>query len=266
MAEALKEYINALIENGRYTFTHQDILKTKKFSSLNLGKLLWSARKRKLLISPVSGFHVVVLPQYKTNLSVPIESYIHALMNYLKQPYYVGLLSAAKFYGGTHHAVQSFQVITTKARRAINVSLGSKINFHGSKFCTQFPKRQKNTQTSTFLVSTPEATVFDLVINASACGGLDFVATVIKDISSELDPKELIKIAKIIKENAVIKRLGFILEKYSQRKDCVEALARTIKNIKNDSPTPLIYGKSVKGCPINKKWNLYINEKLEVEA
>src|SRR5207244_10392072 len=61
------------------------------------------------------GFYVIVPPEYRVAGSLPAAWFIRDLMDYLRRPYYVGLLTAPSLHGAAHQAPQEFQVVTDRA-------------------------------------------------------------------------------------------------------------------------------------------------------
>ena len=59
-------------------------------------------------------FFMIIPAEYQKLGSLPPHWVIDSLMRYLKQDYYIGLLSAASFYGATEQQPMTFQVITDK--------------------------------------------------------------------------------------------------------------------------------------------------------
>ena len=74
---------------------------------------------RNRVASPARGFYVVIPPEYRKLGCLPPEQFIPALADREGRPYYVGLLSAAQYYGAAHHRPQEFQVCLEKNRRPI---------------------------------------------------------------------------------------------------------------------------------------------------
>jgi len=75
--------------------------------------------KKNRIVRIRSGFFVIVPLEYRAAGVLPAEWFIADLMNYLEQPYYVGVLSAAALYGAAHQQPQQFQVVTTAPQRGI---------------------------------------------------------------------------------------------------------------------------------------------------
>ena len=75
-----------------------------------------------------------------------MDRYIDNLMRYYKAPYYVGLLSAAAYYGSSHQSPQILQVITNPSRRQIRKGR-NKIVFYSKKNVRRTEKVLRNTPT-----------------------------------------------------------------------------------------------------------------------
>lgn len=160
-------------------------------------------------MSPRRGFHVIVPLEYRASGSPPALWFIDNLMRHLKRPYYVGLLSAAALHGAAHQAPQVFQVITDLPTRPVEVGM-VRIEFHQGRVGLT-PTLKMNTATGTVPVSTPEGTAFDLVRHAHACGGLDHVATVLRELAERLSADRLVDAASGM-ETTVIQRTGYLLD------------------------------------------------------
>ena len=73
------------------------------------------------------------------------------------------------------------------------------------------PTMTVNTATGTVPVSTPEGTAFELVRHAHACGGLDNVATVLRELVGRPSPDRLVEAASHV-EMTVVQRTGYLLD------------------------------------------------------
>ncbi|MDE6769223.1 MAG: type IV toxin-antitoxin system AbiEi family antitoxin, partial [Muribaculaceae bacterium] len=62
--------------------------------------------KRKILALPAKGFYCVIPSQYALHGVLPPAYYVNQLMTYYGKSYYVGLLSAAVFWGAAHQRPQ----------------------------------------------------------------------------------------------------------------------------------------------------------------
>jgi predicted transcriptional regulator of viral defense system len=175
--------------------------------------------------------------------------------------YYVGLLSAAQYYGAAHHRPQEFQVFLEKNRRP--VSCGSvRVAFIARKRLKDVPTRSFNTPRGVATVSTPEATAIDLAGYPGHAGGLDQVATVIAELAEDIDAALLVQAA----ETAPLpwaQRLGYLLElvdvteKTEPLRHFVEAQARDY--------ALLSLGTEALAAERHKRWKLVVNTDVEPE-
>ena len=243
-----KDYVADLAARGMYHFTTDAMRaamgRSSVASQLSLGRLV----KQGLVASPVRGFHVILPPEYKKLGCLPADQFIPALMQELKAPYYVGLLSAAQYHGAAHHRPQEFQVLVSKARRPI---------ICGSVRVAFFVRKR-----GTGLVSTIAATSFDLVGYAHHAGGLDQVATVLAELAERLKPDQLAALASTV-PLPWAQRLGYLLERIGAG-DKTDALKKYVRETAKDA-TPLLPGASVDGMAVDKNWRLILNTEVEVE-
>lgn len=208
---ALASYLTRLLSEGRVMFSREE---AQKALGISKGALLDAAEKqqqRKTLISPRSGFYVIVPPQFLSWGTPPPSWYIDSLMRHEKRPYYVGLLKAAELHGATHQAVMEFQVVTDKRLPKIRAGRTA-IAFYYRKDMDAIASAigQHKTDTGTMKVSSPELTLFDLLRYPHAAGGLDHIATVVTDLGGRMDPGKLAALAPVF-ERSVAQRLGHLL-------------------------------------------------------
>ena len=122
-----RQYLENLAASSRYTFTTGEARTALGLSPPALKVALNRLARRRLIVSPVRGFHVIVPPEYRSLGSLPANQFVPALMTTLTLPYYAGLLTAAEYHGAAHQRPQEFQVLVEKARRRIecgNVRVG----------------------------------------------------------------------------------------------------------------------------------------------
>jgi predicted transcriptional regulator of viral defense system len=210
----LPEYVDGLQATGRYTFSTEDARTALPLSEIALDSALRRLRQRGRVVSPRRGFHVIVQQEYALAGSPPPPWFIDELMAYLGQPYYVGLLSAAALHGASHQQPMVFQVLTDRPTREAAAGR-SRIEFHMSGSLVDTPAVRMQTETGSMLVSTPEATAFDLVRHPEACGGWSAVATVLGELAERLDPSALALLARA-RKTPEIQRLGYLLDRVGE--------------------------------------------------
>ena len=217
--------------------------------------------KHGLVASPARSFYVVVPPEYRSIGCLPADQFIPSLMARLNQSYYVGLLSAAQYYGAAHHRPQLFQVFLAKSRRPIRCG-AVHVAFMLRKRLADVPTQIFNTPRGTLLVSSPEATALDLLGYVKNAGGLNQVATVLSELAERIDSAKLAEAARTVPIGWA-QRLGYLLEhlgfdaKTSALKEYVRTHAR--------QSTVLSLQATTRHSRRNKGWKLDVNAKVEAE-
>ncbi|MCI5072656.1 type IV toxin-antitoxin system AbiEi family antitoxin [bacterium] len=254
--ESISQYIDQLQKQGQYTFTLEDIFKLPHRSKQNTKIALHRLLQKKRIIKPAQGFYAIVPIEYKSTGVVPPSWYIDPLMQYLNAPYYVGLLTAASLHGASHQASMQFQVVSQKQIRA-SKKLG--IYYQIKKNTLDIPSIEKTTQTGTMLISSPEATAFDLVMYMEVCGHIHNVATVLIELAEVIRQdkvKDLVHVYPI----TVCQRLGYILD-FIEEHSIAKALYEALPKKKNK--THLIPSHSQQDGELDQKWRIIINERID---
>jgi predicted transcriptional regulator of viral defense system len=209
----LRDYILELQSRGRISFTSEEASTTLGIKHSAFQKSAARLQKKRLLLKPRHGFHVIVPPQYHKWEAPPPSWYIDDLMRHGGRAYYVGLLKAAEIHGATHHAVMEFQVVTDKQLSKIRAGR-SFIVFYFRKNMAAVLEGIENhkTETGSMKISSAELTALDLLRYLHVLGGIDSVAAILKDLGPRLDANKLAKLA-IHFERATIQRLGYLLDR-----------------------------------------------------
>lgn len=221
----LAALIEDLQANGRYAFTRAGVARAEQRSDVALEAALRRLKARGRIASLRRGFFVLVPVEYREAGSPPASWFIHDLMRFLEQPYYVGLLSAAAIHGAAHQQPMVFQVVTSRPTRPVRAGR-VRIAFHMSGHVEETPVVKVQTETGYMRVSTPEATAYDLVRFAPAAGHLSNVATVLRELAERLDRRKLARLAASHATPAV-QRLGYLLDLLGEH-DLAAPLARSL--------------------------------------
>jgi predicted transcriptional regulator of viral defense system len=88
------------------------------------------------------GFYVIVPLEYASSGILPPEWFIDELMKFLRQPYYVGLLSAAAIHGAAHQQPQEFHVVIPEALRSIKEHLPENLEIRWNELVEVAGRRQ----------------------------------------------------------------------------------------------------------------------------
>ncbi|NQV16519.1 hypothetical protein HQ531_13740 [bacterium] len=254
----LPEYIKHLNNQGIWSFTYDD---AQKNVNRDLPGAIQRMRKAGRIIDPARGFYAIIPEEISLTERMPADRFINDLMIHHKSSYYVGLLTAAAYYGSSHQSPQVFQVITDPYRRAISVR-GGRVKFFNKKNILATPVRQRNTPTGIMNISTPEATLFDLIKFSRLIGGMDHVANVISEMMEHIKIPELKEAASTF-PFPVLQRAGHVFELMEYHQGVI-MLQKFLAN-KELVFTPLeASGPSIRD-PKDEKWKVILNTEIEIE-
>jgi predicted transcriptional regulator of viral defense system len=260
-SRSLAAVVEDLQARGRYTFTRAEGAGGERRSEVALEAALRRLKRRGRIASPRRGFYVLVPPEYREAGCPPASWFIDDLMRFLKQPYYVGLLSAAAIHGAAHQQPMAFQVVTDRPTRPARAGR-VRIVFHMSRKLDSAPVVKVQTETGSMRVSSPEATAFDLVRFAPSAGHLGNVATVLGELAEKLDPAAL---AKLARSYAVpdAQRLGYLLEQIERRE--LAAPLAAWHEARRRRPVLLAPGEAHGKAPPDRRWSVVPNVAVEAD-
>jgi len=255
----LHDWIEALPEDGRYVFSRADARAVSDASDAAVKMTLYRLKRSGAIVSPRRDFFVVVPREYRSAGSPPATWFINDLMSHLGRRYYVALLSAAALHGAGHQQPMAFQVIADAAER--NIEVGRvRIELHVSNLVEGAATAQMQTETGSMVVSTPETTAFDLVRFPSACGYFSNIATVLSELAERMAPDKLAAGAvRVARSDA--QRLGWLLQLVEQR-ELADALAGALEG-RRLLPTPLSTVRSTEDAPLDPRWRVLVNDRVE---
>jgi predicted transcriptional regulator of viral defense system len=250
MLTSMTAFVDDLQAKGRYTFTLAEAMDAFQRSAIAREAALRRLKQKGRIASPRKGFYVIVPVEYREAGCPPASWFIHDLMQFLGQPYYVGILSAAAIHGAAHQQPMLFQVVTDRPTRQAQAGR-VRIGFHKGRHVEQAP-----------VVAIPEATAFDLVRFASAAGHIGNVVTVLRELAEKIDPQRLAELVDLYALSDV-QRLGYLLEQAGEKR-LAEPLAERLKT-RRYRPILLAPGQAKDDSPIDPRWRVIPNEKVEVE-
>lgn len=256
---SLLNFAETIQGQGRYCFTKQEAMQALGITPTAFGKAAHRLIQQTKLMRVRNGFYAVVPPEYRIAKGLPPTFIIDALMRFAKQPYYIGVLSAAAFHGAAHQAPQELQVVTTKPLPVIETG-NSRIRFLTKKWLKETPVQSMKTQTGLVQVSSPEATAFDLLRYIRIAGYLDNVTTVLVELSDTLSPRKLAEAAAHEKELSYAQRLGYLLDRFAAGKHTKTLHARLMKQ--DPSPTFLRPDQRKGVTQYDEKWRVFVNTEV----
>lgn len=260
-AERLKvsDLIEELQAQGRYTFPLEELSQAVGGSCVALQSAIRRLKKKGRLVSPRRSFFVIVPVEYRSTGAPPASWFVDDLMGFLDQAYYVGLLSAAAVHGAAHQHPQVFQVVTSIPTASMTAGR-TKLKFFRKRRIEHIETVRTKTETGYMTISTPEATVFDLIRHVHASGHLSNVATVLAELAEVIDPERLTASAATASRPEV-QRAGYLFQLVGHDA-LAEPLAEQVASGRR-RPVLLRPGADTEGMPFDERWCLLINEKVE---
>lgn len=261
------EYLEKLRSSGKRYFTSQEIMQDLNLSADARRAGLYRLKRDGKLISPISGLYIIVPPEHKSFGSIPAEELIPIMMKHIDTEYYVGLLSAASFYGASHQKPMVFQVITNK-RIKHSLKFGQvHIKLIHKKSLAGLPIKDFVVSSGYLKVATPELIAIDLLKFPKHVGGMNNIATVLAELIESINVHKLIELAESLNERYQLQRLGYIIEKVDvmdddTKKTITDALAEYVST-RVKSYTPLASNISRIGHPRCRKWKIIENTDFE---
>jgi len=179
----------------------------------------------------------------------------------LANPYYVGYYSMLNHYSWTEQVPRTVTIATTKVLRSKKI-LGTKYDFITISKKKFFGYIETNTHGHNVMVSDPEKTLVDALDHPEYCGGINEVAKAIHN--AKIDWNKTIAYAIRMKNGAIFKRMGYLLEKTSTTipKETIEI----IKSHVTKGYSPLYPGIKSKKVAYNSNWNIAINADIPKEV
>lgn len=263
----LQSYIKDIRKDGKRCFTTLDIIEQFHVSHSHARVALHRLLKTGDVISPARGLYVIVPPERQPHGSIPAEELVPLVMQYLGANYYVALLTAGLFHGATHQKPSRFQVISNKRIKHPLIFGDVEINFIYKKSVSELPTQDFTVSTGYLKIATPELVALDLLNYPNHAGGLNHIATVLSELIENLDATKLIKLAKDIKAEHQLQRIGYLLDNIEVMDEnlaevIINALA-TYVSMRKQKYLPLASEIPKTGYPRCKKWRIIENTEIE---
>jgi predicted transcriptional regulator of viral defense system len=265
--DTIKSWIEEMQSSGKSCFTFSEALECfPSVHSDSLKRGLTRLVSKHKICSVWKGFYVVVPIEYQSKGIIPAVYYIDQLMKFLGRDYYISLLNAAEFYGAAHQRPMEFSVMTTPPSLRSTSKKDIKINFNNKSVILSQYTEQRKTPTSYVRISLPELTATDLIQFEKVIGGLNRASTVIYELAESCRFKKLKVDFFEYVPTPVIQRLGYLLdEEFGFKKQADDLYSMAKKFGCSFRKTPLKNRKSITDCPINEKWEIIINEQIEID-
>ena len=255
-----KDYIDQLTARGEISFTTQKMHDEMDITTKAVERNIYRLKRKGEIVAIAKGYYLILTPEFRKLGCLPPNYFIDDLMRHWQQNYYVGLLSAALYFGAAHQQPQIFQVIIDQYRRPIRCG-HVKIEFITKKIILDTPTMQLKTHTGSMNVYAPESTMMDLCLFIRRSGGLSRVATVLDELAESVTPEALKNLLEKNSELTWAQRLGYLLEKLGHD-NLSEVLYLHIKS-QETNIVPLVPYYSMQAAERDKKWRVAINAVVE---
>jgi predicted transcriptional regulator of viral defense system len=265
----ISTWIENRLATGNYSFTLKDLKqdrnnKTDTSTKRALSRLV----KQEKIISIHKGFYIIIPPTYKNKGILPPVMFIDNLMGFLDRPYYLSLLSAAAIFGAAHQQPQVNYICTTLPSVRTTKKKGVVIKYISKR---KFPNEyiiQKKTESGYINVSNPILTCIDLINYHKTIGGINRAATIINELSEEIDVKNINKQILNISAKADLQRLGYFWDHEIDQSRLADKLFSIIKDQTNKLRScKLINSKKKKKNKdtISNRWKINVNTTIEID-
>jgi predicted transcriptional regulator of viral defense system len=247
---------------GKFYFTLEEVKRQLQIEQSAVQKQLQPLLKRKKVALIRNGFYAIVPSEYRITGAPPVTYYIHGMMQVLKRPYYIGLLNAAAWYGAAHQQPQKYAIIVPPpVLPAIRKPYAS-IDFIYKKSWHQKDVIKKKTNAGYVMVSSPELTSLDLCYYSRHAGGINQVATVLQELSEEIDANKLVEVAGRYFSRMAVQRVGYLLELLGHEEK-VLPLKEWIRHQKYHAALLESGDKNHKSKITGNDWRVIVNAEIE---
>ena len=255
-------FIQDLQSRGRYHFSTEEAVRAFGGSVAAVRAALRRLKAKGEIADPHRGFHVIVPPEYRSLGCLPADQFIPQFMEYLGEPYYAALVSAAAYHGASHQKPQVFQVMVPRPRRAI--ACGQiRVQFVSRADMAHTPVVERNTSRAVMRIASAAATALEVVGYPRPSGGLNNVATVLAELVEVVSSDALAAEAGR-SPLAWVQRLGYLLTLV----DAFELAAALdpVMAARKSFPVALNPSATTAGSPMDRRWKLIVNTDVEPDV
>lgn len=250
---AASAFVERIQARGRFGFTFDTVLAETGLSPAAAAAQLRRLAPGVVALYPRAGYYLIVPPEHRAIGAPPLTWWIDDFFaNHRQEPYYLGLLTAAARHGAQHQVPQIAQILTQRPHRPLKIGR-LKILFVTKKAVAHTPTIRVTGGWAPFRMSTPDATVLDLLRYPEHVGGIDRVAELITELRPKLTMAGFRRALAAPHETTVSQRAGFLLETLKLvRENHLVAVALEGRRLQ---PITLEIGGPLATTP-NKRWNV----------
>ncbi|MEA2053572.1 MAG: type IV toxin-antitoxin system AbiEi family antitoxin [Candidatus Thermoplasmatota archaeon] len=239
--------LSYLAENRKSIFVLGDVVEVLDCSYENAKVIVERLAKKKWIVRIIKGKYLIVPLIAGIKGEYTEHEFIIAS---LFEPCYIAYWTALNYYGFTEQVPNKIFVAIRKRTNDREI-LGTKFKFVYISEKKFFGFNDISISNVSVRISDKEKTIVDCLDKPKYCGGIEEITKAIFFAKEEIDFGKLTNYAIKIGNNAVIKRLGFIL-------DFLGVNSKNLKNKISDSYSILDPTK-VKTGKYDSKWKVLVN-------
>ena len=176
------------------------------------------------------------------------------------------MLSAAELLGVAHQRPQQFSVMTTYPRRQLVTTRNVTTDWFYRDTLPEDALVIKNTETGTIRISNSLLTAADLVQNQQHVGGLSRVATILEELTEQIDIDSQLPALISFVKTVTWQRLGYLLESIIGDNETADKLYQHLRF----SSARMVYkplSTSAEDNPAvrDRRWKININVEIETD-
>lgn len=202
--------LSSLSEKKKQLFAVRDVMKELD-CSYNYAKVIISRLAKKKWLTQIEKGKYLIIPLEAGKESIYTE-HEFIIASELVQPYYIAYWSALNYHHMTEQVPFTVFIATTKRRKNKKIH-GVSYEFVAISKRKFFGYSAASIAGKDVLISDREKTVADCLDHPEYCGDITEAAKAIWNARGELDFEKLLEYALKMKNGAILKRLGYLLQK-----------------------------------------------------
>lgn len=210
-AGAATRFVEDRLRRGQVSFTLAEVVTHTGLSVLAARHQLLRLGPQVVRVAPRQPFFLAVSPEHQLIGAPPAAWWLDAYFQWLRHPYYLALQSAAAEYRSRAQAIQAVQVVTDVPRRRLELGR-IRVVFHVKRNVSATPIQSLANAYAPLRVSTPAATVIDLVRYVATIGGMERATETLAPLLPQIKSATLAAALDAEPEVATLQRFGYLLE------------------------------------------------------
>ncbi len=201
--------LSGMAEKNRTIFTNDEAVNAIGGKKSSVTKLLHDLTRNRWLLRLSKGKYLIM--PLEAGVRPEFTEHEFVIASILIAPYYISYWSALNYYGFTEQVPKAVFLATIKRKREMGIA-GLKFKFITIKKSKFFGFKKTLINSHPVNIAEKEKAIIDCLDLPRYCGGISEAVKAIDSAREEIDFKKLEDYAKRMKNNAVINRLGYILD------------------------------------------------------